>query len=427
MERDGKSRSPGLSSRATSVSSIKTATNPSPHTSQDSFVAGRSGNISGDSGGGGSDGGNFSGGGADGGGGGGSSATAPGTSDSAAGMGDVSGTPAASASQEYGFYVKLPPRRRRKPSKLDPTVDDSGEKSQANDPALLAEAQSMELEPEEDLDASRKIPRDMVMVSRASSRASTSSTASGTSGVGSSVSPGSTSLESAAAQSASSHSSPRGGSVIRSRVRPAKSLERFDRRGSSRPAGLHTPSGGSTGGRNSRSRKESKEALSRKVQALSVSEGGPSQLEPSGNAVLDFLRANNLEACFPLFQKEDIDFETLQGLQESDLEKIGVEKLGTRRKIMRAIVALESGPMGGPMGVVDGPMNGSIRRAKSIAGSDDSSSVRSSTDSFLQSGGSAFRPIPARSYSHNDNVFRLASSTGTLSGDETGSASSYPR
>jgi hypothetical protein len=339
-------------------------------------------------------------------------------------------------SSEYGFYVKLPPRRRRKPAKLVSDGDD-GEKSQANDAELLAGAR--EDESEIDLDITRKMSREMVtMRSRASSRASVSSS---TSGLGSSISPG----ESGSNGSGGGGSGSGGGSAERhpSRSRMAKALERTPlraaRRVSSRPAGLHTPTtdgSGSVGsGAGRRVGKSPKGSLMRKVQLLSAS--SETALGPSGSEVLDFLRVNNLEACHHVFEKEDIDFETLQTLNESDLEKIGVEKLGTRRKIMRAIVALDSGPMGRPMGPT-GAMEIGMGIGIGNIGIGGSGGGGGGGGGTLQP--SAFRPIAAegsggaggaavpRAYSHNGSVF-LASSVGTsFSGDdESGSLSSYPR
>jgi hypothetical protein len=373
-----------------------------------------------------------------------SSATSIASSATSAAVVSSAATDASSASEggggsgEYGFYVKLPPRRRRKPAKLVPDgVDD--EKSQANDVQLLAGAREggagVVDESEIDLDITRKMSREMVsMRSRASSRASVSSSTSGlsssTSGLGSSISPG---------ESGSNGSGGGGGDgSAERRSRMAKALERTPlraaRRVSSRPAGLHTPTtdgSGSVGSGAGRRGKSPKGSLMRKVQLLSAS--SETVLGPSGSEVLDFLRVNNLEACHQVFEKEDIDFETLQTLNESDLEKIGVEKLGTRRKIMRAIVALDSGPMGRPMGPAGSMESGmGLGMGLGIGGCGGGGGGTLQPSAFRPiaaegSGGTGGAAVP-RAYSRNGSVF-LASSAGTsFSGDdESGSLGSFPR
>eukprot|EP00041_Stephanoeca_diplocostata_P030180 m.906309 g.906309 ORF g.906309 m.906309 type:complete len:1148 (+) comp23703_c0_seq1:278-3721(+) len=52
-----------------------------------------------------------------------------------------------------------------------------------------------------------------------------------------------------------------------------------------------------------------------------------------------------LDKYIELFEEEEIDYETLLSLTETDLEKIGITKLGARRKILRAIRLLD--PWGG--------------------------------------------------------------------------------
>jgi hypothetical protein len=57
--------------------------------------------------------------------------------------------------------------------------------------------------------------------------------------------------------------------------------------------------------------------------------------------VAEFLRDHNLSAYTKLFETQAIDFETLLTLTEVDLEKLGISQFGIRRKIVRAIAAIE--------------------------------------------------------------------------------------
>ena len=43
-----------------------------------------------------------------------------------------------------------------------------------------------------------------------------------------------------------------------------------------------------------------------------------------------------------IFVKQDISFDMLWDLDDTDLEKIGIEKLGNRRKILQAIATLDN-------------------------------------------------------------------------------------
>lgn len=125
--------------------------------------------------------------------------------------------------------------------------------------------------------------------------------------------------------------------------------------------------------------------------------------------VADFLRANRLGEYIPIFEEEDIDFETLMEINETDLEKIGVTKLGARRKIMRAIVQLEP--------------SDSVSRARSSMAGSDTSSVRSSP-TMGRRWRSAFQPIDHhRSNIQPDGVYRLAASTGLVGGGSVSSVS----
>jgi hypothetical protein len=57
--------------------------------------------------------------------------------------------------------------------------------------------------------------------------------------------------------------------------------------------------------------------------------------------VVAFLAASGLTKYVELFEEEEIDYETLASLTESDLEKMGIDKLGARRKLLRAIRQLD--------------------------------------------------------------------------------------
>ena len=57
--------------------------------------------------------------------------------------------------------------------------------------------------------------------------------------------------------------------------------------------------------------------------------------------VAEWLEQLGLSDYAPRFAENDIDFLLLPELTDQDLEKIGVASLGHRRKILKAIVALD--------------------------------------------------------------------------------------
>ena len=57
-------------------------------------------------------------------------------------------------------------------------------------------------------------------------------------------------------------------------------------------------------------------------------------------AIEEWLASLGLGEYAPRFAENDIDFTILADLTDQDLEKIGVASLGHRRKILRAIAAL---------------------------------------------------------------------------------------
>jgi class 3 adenylate cyclase len=58
--------------------------------------------------------------------------------------------------------------------------------------------------------------------------------------------------------------------------------------------------------------------------------------------IADWLREIGLEQYAQRFAENDIDFSILNELTDQDLEKIGIISLGHRRKLLRAIAALEN-------------------------------------------------------------------------------------
>ena len=65
--------------------------------------------------------------------------------------------------------------------------------------------------------------------------------------------------------------------------------------------------------------------------------------------VVAFLTASGLSKYVQLFEEEEIDYDTLMTLTEEDLEKMGIDKLGARRKLVRAIRQLGQGDSGSEM------------------------------------------------------------------------------
>jgi hypothetical protein len=59
--------------------------------------------------------------------------------------------------------------------------------------------------------------------------------------------------------------------------------------------------------------------------------------------IADWLEKLGMSEYAPRFAENDIDFLLLPELTDQDLEKIGVASLGHRRKILKAIVALNGG------------------------------------------------------------------------------------
>ena len=66
--------------------------------------------------------------------------------------------------------------------------------------------------------------------------------------------------------------------------------------------------------------------------------------------IVDWLEKLGLSAYAQRFADNDIDFSILPELTDQDLEKIGVASLGHRRKILRAIAALNGGAAAAPAG-----------------------------------------------------------------------------
>jgi class 3 adenylate cyclase/predicted ATPase len=60
--------------------------------------------------------------------------------------------------------------------------------------------------------------------------------------------------------------------------------------------------------------------------------------------IADWLEEVSLEQYVQCFAENDIDFSILCDLTDQDLEKIGVQSLGHRRKLLRAIAELQTGP-----------------------------------------------------------------------------------
>ena len=61
--------------------------------------------------------------------------------------------------------------------------------------------------------------------------------------------------------------------------------------------------------------------------------------------VTDWLEKLGMSEYAQRFAENDIDFSLLPELTDQDLEKIGVVSLGHRRKILKAIAALERTPV----------------------------------------------------------------------------------
>ena len=57
--------------------------------------------------------------------------------------------------------------------------------------------------------------------------------------------------------------------------------------------------------------------------------------------IADWLKRLGVEQYAHCFDEHDIDFSILRDLTDQDLEKIGVQSLGHRRKLLRAIADLK--------------------------------------------------------------------------------------
>jgi hypothetical protein len=61
-----------------------------------------------------------------------------------------------------------------------------------------------------------------------------------------------------------------------------------------------------------------------------------------------WLKEHGLDKCFPILAANAIDFDSLPGLRDSDLVKLGLS-LAQRRKLMRAIAARVAPPHPSPV------------------------------------------------------------------------------
>src|ERR1700721_4372173 len=66
-------------------------------------------------------------------------------------------------------------------------------------------------------------------------------------------------------------------------------------------------------------------------------------LEAAMQDIADWLKGLGFEQYTRCFDENDIDFSVLRDLTDQDLEKIGVESLGHRRKLLRAMADLKDG------------------------------------------------------------------------------------
>lgn len=98
----------------------------------------------------------------------------------------------------------------------------------------------------------------------------------------------------------------------------------------SRPAGLLTAEDARVGRKHDAPR-------------LSLAEEVSLAMDDGSSKVKSFLQSIGLEHLEELFITQEIDFETIPSLTEEDLEKIGITKLGVRKKIMRGVRQLSNG------------------------------------------------------------------------------------
>eukprot|EP00035_Acanthoeca_spectabilis_P040458 m.70103 g.70103 ORF g.70103 m.70103 type:complete len:738 (-) comp9996_c0_seq1:1089-3302(-) len=125
--------------------------------------------------------------------------------------------------------------------------------------------------------------------------------------------------------------------------------------------------------------------------------------------VVAFLAASGLGKYVELFEAEEIDYETLGTLTEQDLEKMGIDKLGARRKLLRAIRQLDIGNQYADSEIsfqssVSNSFSTRMARAMSVA------SVKTTTPSDLSNYGSMDRPTPDIS-EHGDELSAVGSTS----------------
>ena len=74
--------------------------------------------------------------------------------------------------------------------------------------------------------------------------------------------------------------------------------------------------------------------------------------------VTDWLEKLGMSEYAEHFSENDIDFSILPELTDQDLEKIGVASLGHRRKILKAIAALDGPVAAAPPAAARAPLSG---------------------------------------------------------------------
>ena len=85
--------------------------------------------------------------------------------------------------------------------------------------------------------------------------------------------------------------------------------------------------------------------------------------------ISDWLVQLGMSAYAQRFAENDIDFSILPELTDQDLEKIGVASLGHRRKILRAIAALNSEPAAEPVPVIPPPSSSAPTQSLAVVAS----------------------------------------------------------
>jgi hypothetical protein len=92
---------------------------------------------------------------------------------------------------------------------------------------------------------------------------------------------------------------------------------------------------------------------------------------PVDHSIADWLEKLGMSEYAQRFAENDIDFTILSDLTDQDLEKIGVVSLGHRRKLLRAIAALNATPAPAtPVPVVLQPKDTAERRQVTVMFSD---------------------------------------------------------